>query len=137
MRITQLDEYRHRDRAGRFQDLPPSTRAAAHRWLDRFCTRRRTRGLAIEPWLFAIYCGQARRLALNPPTSTWGRSMLAKRGGLALQRKLRMEGKHPTAHATRCRLRKLDAKKRAEAEAEERASLGLQPPARANWLPLD
>jgi len=137
MRITQLDGYRHRDRAGHFQDLQPAIRAAANRWLHRFCTRRRARGLAIEPWLFAIYCGQARRLALNPPTSAWGRSMLAKRGGLALQRKLRMEGKHPTAHATRCRLRKLDAMKRAEAEAKERASLGLPPPARANWLRLD
>ena len=137
MRITQLDRYRDREGAGHFQDLPPSIRAAARRWLDRFCTRRRARGLAIEPWLFAIYCGQARRLALNPPTSAWGRTMLAKRGGLALQRKLRVEGKHPTAHATRCRLRKLDAKKRAKAEANERASLGLPPPARVTWLPLD
>lgn len=137
MSIAALKKYRRPTPSGYFADLTPEVRRSANRWLHRFCTRRRARGLAIEPWLFAIYCGQARRLALNPPTSAWGRSMLAKRGGLALQRKLRMEGKHPTAHATRCRLRKLDAKRRVESEAKARASLGLPPPVRASWLPLD
>jgi hypothetical protein len=63
--------------------------------------------------------------------------MLAKRGGYALQRKLRLEGRHPTANATRCRVLKQNAKKRALAEAEVKASLGLPPPARVKRLPLD
>jgi hypothetical protein len=45
---------------------------------------------------FAILVGQAKRLALNPPTSDWGRTMLAKRGGYAVQRCYRMEGRNPT-----------------------------------------
>ena len=48
----------------------------------------------------------AKRLALNPPTSAWGRSMLAKRGGLAVQRKYLLEGRHPTEKATQVRLAK-------------------------------
>jgi hypothetical protein len=63
--------------------------------------------------------------------------MLAKRGGLALQRKLRQEGKNPTAHATRCRVMKQKAMKRVKAEAEMRARMGLPPAARVKWLPLD
>lgn len=63
--------------------------------------------------------------------------MLAKRGGYALQRKLRLEGKHPTAHATRCRVLKQRAKKRALEEAKWRTSMGLPPPARMKYLPLD
>jgi hypothetical protein len=136
MKIVALKNYRRR-LSGYFQDLAPTLRATAYRWLDRFCTRRRARGLSVDPWLLAIYCGQARRLTLNPPTSGWGRSMLAKRGGIALQRKLRIEGKHPTESATRCRLRKLETKKRAKAEAKMRADLGLPPSERVAWLPLD
>lgn len=134
MRIAVLKNYRRRHPAGYFQDLTPEVRAKAYWWLDHFC--KRWRG-DLPPWRFAILVGQARRLALNPPTSAWGRSMLAKRGGLALQSKLRREGKHPTAHATRCRLQKLNAKKCAEAEAKERESMGLPPPERVNYLPLD
>src|SRR5215469_11706449 len=125
MKIAALKNYRGRRPAGYFQDLRPTLRASAHRWLDRFC--RRWRG-DLPPWRLAILVGQARRLALNPPTSAWGRSMLAKRGGLAMQRKLRIEGKHPTERATRIRLQKLAAKRSAKLEAEERASLGLPPP---------
>jgi hypothetical protein len=41
-----------------------------------------------------------------PPvgTSSWGRSMLAKKGGLARQRQCRALGIHPTAEATARRL---------------------------------
>jgi hypothetical protein len=42
-------------------------------------------------WRMGILVGQARRLALNPPDSAWGRSMLAARGGPALQRRRREE----------------------------------------------
>jgi len=133
MKIAALENY-HRRPAGYFQDLTPTLRANAYRWLDRFC--RRWRG-DLPAWRLAILVGQARRLALNPPTSAWGKKMLAKRGGLALQRKLRIEGKHPTERATRVRLQKLEAKRRAKTVAEQRATLSLPTPARAFWLPLD
>ena len=133
MRIAALERYR-RNRIGYFQDLTPTLRASAYRWLDRFC--KRWRG-DLPAWRLAILVGQARRLALNPPTSAWGKRMLAKRGGLAVQRKYRLEGRHPTERATRRRLQKLATKKREEAEATERASLGLPPADRVYWLPLD
>jgi hypothetical protein len=61
--------------------------------------------------LFAIYVGKAKYLALNPPTSEWGRLMLAKRGGKAVQRKYRLEGRHPTEKATWARLADLKIRK--------------------------
>jgi len=134
MRIASLQKYRRPTPPGYFLDLTPSLRRIAYRWLDRFC-RRWHRNL--PAWRLAILVAQARRLALNPPTSAWGRSMLAKRGGLAVQRKYWLDGRHPTEPATRRRLQKLDAKKREAVEAEERARLGLGPPERAIWLPLD
>jgi len=134
MRISQLANYLDRNANGYFHDLPLDIRISATQWLNRFC--RKWAG-NLPPWRFAILVGQAKRLALNPPTSSWGRSMLAKRGGLELQQKLRLEGKHPTAHATRCRVLKQNAKKRALAEAELRARLGLPPAPRAKWLPLE
>ena len=134
MRIYQLDRYRDRNPNGYFSDLPLDVRISATQWLDHFCKRWAGN---LPPWRFAILVGQAKRLALHPPTSSWGRSMLAKRGGLALQRKLRLEGRHPTAYVTRCRVLKLKAKKRALAEAAMRANLGLPPPARVKYLPLD
>jgi hypothetical protein len=134
MRIVALEKYRRHTPAGYFLDLPPEVRRSAYRWLDRFC--KRWRG-DLPGWRLAILVGQARRLALNPPTSAWGRSMLAKRGGLAVQRKCRLEGRHPTERATRSRLQKLNAKKRATAEARERVDIDLADPARVFYLPLE
>lgn len=71
-----------------YTKLPPPM---AYRWMHRFCERWRG---DLPGWRLAILVGQARRLALNPPSSAWGRSMLAKRGGLAVQRKYRREGRH-------------------------------------------
>jgi integrase len=73
----------------------------------------------------------------NPPTSAWGRSMLAKRGGLAVQRRYRLEGRDATARATRCRIVKQNATKRALEDALRRESMGLPTPARVKYLPLD
>ena len=77
------------------------------------------------------------RLALNPPTSSWGRSMLAKRGGLAVQRRYRLEGRDATARATRCRVIKQSARKLAREEAKLHICRGLPAPARVKYLPLD
>src|SRR5215470_11195687 len=112
MKITSLQKYRRPTPPGYFLDLTPGLRRTAYRWLDRFC--RRWRG-DLPGWRLAILVGQARRLALNPPTSAWGRSMLAKRGGRAVQRKYWLEGKNPTERATRTRLQKHAARKHARA----------------------
>ena len=88
-------------------------------------------------WRFAILVGQAKRLALNPPTSDWGRSMLAKRGGYAVQRKYLAEGRigkrHPAKYAARVRVLKQQRNKRAKTEAR----LGLPITVRGRYLPLD
>ena len=63
--------------------------------------------------------------------------MLAKRGGLAVQRRYRLEGRDATARATRCRVIKQNARKRARQEAKLRDSMGLPAPARVKYLPLD
>ncbi len=80
----------------------------------------------VAPWLFAIYVGQAKRLAVNPPGYEWSRRMNATKGGYAVQRKYRAEGTHPTEKATQSRLADLKVRK----EAERRKRLGLPPPAR-------
>jgi hypothetical protein len=108
MRIEALTKYQRRNQNGRFDDLPFHLRGYARGWLERFVRRRRASGKPFPPWLFANYCGQAKRLARNPPTSAWGRSMLAKRGGHAVQQKYRWEGRHPTAKATRVKGRKAE-----------------------------
>jgi hypothetical protein len=89
MRIFALEKYRGRKKWGLFHGLPREVKHVAHQWLHRFVTRW---GRDLPAWRFAILVGQAKRLALNPPSSQWGRSMLAKRGGLAVQKKYRIEG---------------------------------------------
>lgn len=105
-------KYRGRNPKGYFRDLPWEARNKAYWWLHRFVARW---GRNLPAWRFAILVGQAKRLALNPPTSAWGRSMLAKRGGLAVQRKYLLEGRHPTEQATQESLKKQQRNK-----AEER-----------------
>ena len=124
MRITNLDRYRHKTGLSYFQDLPWEARQRAYQWLDRFIKRREASHGGVPGWLFANYCGQAKRLALNPPTSSWGRSMLAKRGGLSVQRRYRVEGCDATARATRSRVIKQNARKRLREEAELHHSHG-------------
>ena len=109
-RIPGLKQYQHRHKLGRFEDLPPEARLRAHWLLGKFCARWRGN---LPRWRYAILVGQARRLALNPPDSAWGRSMAAKKGGYAVQRKYRMEGRQPTEYANLVRVLKQKAKKRA------------------------
>jgi hypothetical protein len=93
--------------------------------------------LHIHFWRFAILVGQAKWLALNPPDSAWGRLMLAKRGGHAVQRKFIVEGRHPTKLATRIRVLKQVRAKKAQAEAEFRKQYGLPAATWVAYLPLD
>ena len=96
-RIPGLKRYQGRNPRGYFEDLPSEVKRAAQLWLWRF---RQRWGRNLPGWRFAILVGQAKRLALNPPTSGWGRKMNAKKGGYAVQRLYRREGRHPTEIAT-------------------------------------
>jgi len=127
MRIFTLEKYRGRNPKGYFQDLPRETQYVAYWWLQKFVTRWERN---LPPWRFAILVGQAKRLALNPPTSAWGRSMHAKRGGLAVQRQYLLEGRHPTERATQVRLAKQRQRKETEGFAESR-------PNRVVYLSID
>jgi hypothetical protein len=73
--------------------------------------------------LHRLYVGQAKRLARISPEqrSAWGRSMLAERGGLAVQRSYRLEGRRPTANATQCRVARQGAVKAARQPDFQRA----------------
>lgn len=95
-RIPELKKYQGRNPDGYFRDLDLPIRQRAYGWLDRLCAKgKRERG-HVPQWLFAIYVGQARRLALNPPTYEWSRWMNAKKGGYTVQRRYRTEGRNPT-----------------------------------------
>ena len=128
MRIEELKKYRGRNPRGYFQDLPGDVRRRASEWLHRLMQKGRAERGTVPPWLFGIYVGQARRLALNPPTPAWGRSMLAKRGGLAVQRRYRAEGrvgmKHPARLVAKCRAKRQAAIKEARKPGAARHSFG-------------
>ncbi len=136
MRIDGLKKYQRRDRRDYFSDLPPPVRARAERLLKQFQARW---AHDLPPWRFAILVGRARSLALNPPDSAWGRSMHAKKGGHAVQRRYRLERRHPTEKATRRRLALLKARKAemARLQASRPSSpQPFQPPRRTiEWHP--
>ena len=100
MRIEGLEKYQRRNRKGYFDGLSPVAQHRAREWLSRFVQRRQASGQKLPQWKYAILVGQAKRLALNPPTSEWGRSMHAKKGGYAVQREYRMEGRNPLVGVT-------------------------------------
>jgi hypothetical protein len=117
MKIPNLQKYpRRRSPGSYFYDLPPEARERARAWFNKFVSRRRAQGKPLPPWLRAIYVGQARRLALNPPTSSWGRSMRARKGGLAVQARYRAEGRDPLEMANIVKDRKRRSKVRVEEE---------------------
>jgi len=105
MRIAGLKKYRGRNPQGYFEELPWEVRQRAYGWLHHLMQKGRAERGGVPRWLFALYVGQAKRLARTTPEERrkWGRSMLGRRGGLAVQRRYRQEGRHPTANATLCR----------------------------------
>jgi hypothetical protein len=84
--------------------------------------------------------GQAKRLALDPPTSAWGRSMLAKRGGYATQHEYRAAGrvgpKHPAHRAASVSASRRKWRAQQQLEARERERLGLPLKPRRKLLPI-
>ena len=126
MKIQALRKYRGRNPNGMFQDLPPQLRMAAWHWLGKLKAQRKAKGLNTPRWVYAILVGQAKRLAKTSAEerSAWGRSMLAKRGGYAVQRKFRQEDRNIQAYATRCRVQKQAAVKRARQPGSRRGWSG-------------
>ena len=139
MRIEGLRKYRDRNPRGYFADLPWEVRQRAQMWLHRFCERW---GHDLPRWRFAILVGQAKRLASTSPEqrSAWGRSMLAKRGGYAVQQRYRDAGrvghKHPAHRAAAVSASRRKWRAEQQAEAQERERLGLPPKRRWKLLPL-
>ena len=90
-----------------------------------------------------ILHGQARRLARQTAEerSAWGRSMLAKRGGYAVQQQYqrdgRIGGRHPAHHAARVSASRRKRLKELKRDEEQRARLGLPPKRRYKLLPLN
>jgi hypothetical protein len=113
-KIPGLQNYRDRKSNGTFEDLPFNLRNEAQMRLWHMC---QPWGNDLPGWRYAILVGQARRLARNPPDSVWGRTMLAKRGGLAVQKLYKWEGINPTAKATTAHSRKLQATPRPKRRA--------------------
>lgn len=104
-RIPALDPYRKpAPPGGPFAALTWQQQRTAEAWYWKFCERKAG---DLPPWRRAILAGVAKRLALNPPDSDWGRGMLATRGGRAVQEKYKREGTNPTAKATEARRGKL------------------------------
>jgi hypothetical protein len=81
MPIHSLKVYqrRRRDSPDGFADLPDGQRVLAEQWLQRFVAQRRAQGKPLEPWVLALYHGQARRLARNPPTRGWAKQLRSRR----------------------------------------------------------
>ena len=90
-----------------FSDLPYEAQQRAQRLLWKWCQKW---GTDLPPWRLAILVARARRLALHPLDSAWGKRMRCRRGGLASQKDYRLRGIDPTAKATAARRRKLQSK---------------------------
>ena len=120
-----------------FADLPLELRWKAQDWLDLFLERHRGN---LSRWLYPILKGQAKRLALNPPTSEWGRMMLAMRGGYAVQRHYRAEGRtglsHPAHRASAISASRRRWRKEKREEEKKAQALGLPPKISRKFLPL-
>ena len=126
-----------RSRTSMFAGLSPQQESEAFRLLAKFLGRHPD----CPQWLYPILVGNARRLTLNPPTSAWGRSMRAKKGGYATQRRYRIDGRtgenHPAHHAATVSASNRKWRRQQREVAEQRKPLGLPPAARVKWLSLE
>ncbi len=126
MRIQGLSRYRGRNPRGYFEDLPWEVRNRAYALLHKFCERW---GRDLPRWRFAILVGQAKRLARmsDEDRSAWGRNMLAKRGGYAVQRRYQAEGRVGRRHPAHQAARVSAFKRRWKKTVEERERQGIRP----------
>jgi hypothetical protein len=138
MRIERF--VRHpRKRNHLFDDLPPEQEREAWRFLGEFLRRHPNR----PSWLYPILIGQAKRLArtTQEERSKWGRRMLAKRGGYAVQQSYVMKGQtgemHPGHKAARVSAGRRRWRKMEIEEARLHQAVGLPPKTRSKVLPSD
>ncbi len=109
MAIEGLRKYQRRHPKGcYFLELPPERRKIAWLWLDKFVSRARARGKPITPQHLGSMVARATSLSgmTAEQRSACGRSMRAKLGGYAVQRRYRARGIDPTRKATWVRLAK-------------------------------
>jgi hypothetical protein len=121
--IPGLKKYQRRNSRGYFEDLPWPLQRKAHDRLWHLCQKWKGN---LPQWRLAILVGRAKDLTLHPRGYEWSRWMNAKKGGYAVQRRYRAEGRHPTEKATHARLADLKIRE----EADRREQLGLPPQAR-------
>jgi hypothetical protein len=91
----QIEELQHYRNRPSIDELPSPLRLRARQWWNDLVAQARKRGRRLDSWYVAILWGQAKRLARTTPEerTKWGRSMHSRRGGLAVQRKYREEGR--------------------------------------------
>jgi hypothetical protein len=104
-RIPALDPYRKpAPSGGPFAALNWPQQRTAEQLLWEWCQKW---GTNLPPWRLAILVARARRLALHPLGSAWGKSLRCRRGGLAAQEWYKRVGIVPTGNATAARRSKL------------------------------
>jgi hypothetical protein len=123
-----------------FDDLPLEARQEANWRYWRSCKRWEGN---LPGWRRAILIGQARRWAMTSEEdrSQWGRTMLAKVGGYAVQLMYREKGrtgeKHPARKAAKISVLHRRWKWKNCEEERQRQKLGLPPKTRSKVLPID
>jgi hypothetical protein len=138
VKIEGLKKYRGRPS---IDELPEPLRSQAWNWYSHFLRRRKKQGKPTPQTIRAILAGQAKRLARTTPEerSKWGRSMLSKRGGYAVQEFYRREGRtgerHPSRKAARTSANRRLRRKVERGQEWMRQAVGLPPKARSKVLP--
>lgn len=107
MAIEGLRHYQRRHARGEyFGHLPSERRRRAWRWLERMLACARAQRKPLTPRRLGAMVARATSLSgmSSEQLRAWGRSMRAKLGGYAVQRRYRARGIHPTRKATYVRL---------------------------------
>lgn len=117
-----------------FDDLPPQQEAAASLKLSELLKRR-----PWAAWRYPVLIGRARVVVQKSPEEwrKWALQRQARRGGLAVQRIYREQGRDTITKAREISLLNRKHKREAAEEAERRKQLGLPPPARTKCWPID
>lgn len=120
-----------------FDDLPFEAQREAQERLFRYLQKWKRN---LRRGIYPILVGLARRWTMTSQEerSGWGRSMLAKRGGYAIQRLYREQGrtgeKHPAHKAARVSAARRLWRKMDREEEQRRITLGVQPKTRHKVL---
>lgn len=114
------------------EDLPEPFRSVARERYAQLVHNRMVSGKPTPQTTLALLAGQAKRLALNPPTSAWGRPMRAKKGGYAVQRHYETEGRTGSAHPAPLAAAVSASRRHWKKTVEECKRLGIIP-RRSGW----